>query len=129
MVGERGSRGMVAPRARLAILVLRVPVGLWGDAVQSARYGGACQVGAVRALAASANRRAARPHSSAAGHAEAMASLMRRTEMRTSAPIFKNLSLMVPQVASAKMVSTRPIRRSAPGSFALRRGWWRGEAS
>ena len=47
------------------------------------------------------------------GRPEEMAILMRRTEMRTSAPIFKNLSLMVPQVASAKMVSARPIRRSA----------------
>src|SRR5438552_7187451 len=103
---------MVAPKARLAVWFagLRGPV---GDAVQLARDGGACQVGAARALAASARRRAARPQSSAAGQAEAMASLMRRTEMRTSAPIFKNLSLMVPQVASAKAVSARPMRRNA----------------
>src|ERR1700730_17617757 len=70
-------------------------------------------MGEARALAASARRRAARAQSSAAGQAEAMAILMRRTEMRTSAPTFKNLSRMVPQVASAKAVSARPMRRSA----------------
>ena len=40
-------------------------------------------------------------------------SLMRRTLMRTSAPILRSLSRMVPQVACAKSVSWRPMRRRA----------------
>src|SRR5208282_600789 len=87
-----------------------------GDAALLARRGGACQTGAARALAAAARRRAAQPQSAAAGQADAMAILMRRTEIRTSAPIFNSLSLMVPQVASAKAVSARAMRRSAQTS-------------
>ncbi len=49
----------------------------------------------------------------AAGQAEAMANLIRRTEMRTSAPIFNSLSRMVPQVASVNLVSARAMRRNA----------------
>src|SRR5450631_1819378 len=71
------------------------------------------QTGEARALAAVARRRAAPAHSSAAGQAEAMAIRTRRTEMRISAPIFRSLSLMVPQVASAKTVLARPMRRNA----------------
>src|SRR5271157_5225453 len=48
-----------------------------------------------------------------AGQADAMAILMRRTLMRTSAPILRSLSRMVPQVACAKSVSWRPMRRRA----------------
>jgi hypothetical protein len=98
---------IVAPRRwrRLAFCVS--PLDLVDDAADWARGSGACQAGEARALAASARRRAARPHSSAAGQAEAMAILMRRQEMRTNAPIFKSLSLMVPQVASAKVVSAK----------------------
>ena len=42
--------------------------------------------------------------------------LIRRTEMRTSAPILRNLRRMVPQVASAKAVSARAMRRNAQTS-------------
>ena len=42
-------------------------------------------------MAAMARRIAARPQSWAAGQADAMAILMRRTLMRTSAPIFEKL--------------------------------------
>src|SRR5258705_2075255 len=87
-----------------------------GDAAVLARGGGAGQIGAARARAASARRRAARPQSSAAGHAEAIPTLIRRTEMRTSAPILRNLRRMVPQVASAKAVSARAMRRNAQTS-------------
>src|SRR6266480_1780468 len=80
---------------------------------QISRRGGACQAGEARALAAAASRTAARPHSWAAGQAEAIAILMRRTLMRTSAPILSSLRRMVPQVASARTVSLRAMRRSA----------------
>ena len=110
----RRRRGAVALKALATIWLFCVcPLDLVDDAADWARGGGACQAGEARALAASARRRAAQPHSSAAGQAEAMAILMRRQEMRTSAPIFKSLSLMVPQVASAKVVSARPMRRRA----------------
>ena len=93
---------MVAPRALLRFGFFGVCVGSWVDAALSTRRGGACQTGAARALAASLKRRAAKPHSMAAAQADAMAILMRRTEMRTSAPILRSLSLILPQVASAK---------------------------
>src|SRR5512144_2327324 len=99
--------------AGIGFVCLVSAVGLVDEAAEWARRGVACQAGEARALVASARRRAARPHSWAAGQAEAMAILMRRQEMRTSAPIFKSLSLMVPQVASAKAVSARPMRRIA----------------
>ena len=56
-------------------------------------------------MAAMARRIAARPQSWAAGQADAMAILMRRTLMRTSAPILRSLSRMVPQVASDGLVT------------------------
>jgi hypothetical protein len=102
--------GTVAPSALRGFVFVCPAVGLVDDAADWARGGGACQAGEARALAASARRRAARPHSSAAGQAEAMAILMRRQEMRTSAPIFKSLSLMVPQ--------WRPQRRFQQGRCA-----------
>ena len=58
--------------------------------------GEACQAGEARARAASASRTAAIPQIWAAGQADAMAKLMRRTLMRTRAPTLSNLSRMVP---------------------------------
>src|SRR3712207_6062952 len=46
------------------------------------------------------------------GCAEAMASLTRRTEMRTSAPTFSRASRMVPQVASANWVWANSLYRT-----------------
>jgi hypothetical protein len=46
-------------------------------------------------------RRAALPRSAAAGQLDAIAILMRRTLMRTSAPILSSLRRMVPQLAAA----------------------------
>ena len=60
----------------------------------------------AKAMAASA-------YSSCQGKAEAMASLIRRQLIRTSAPIFRRRSRMVPLVAAANWVWRRPIRRSA----------------
>ena len=48
--------------------------------------------------------------------AEGMASLMRRTLVRTRAPILSSLRRMVPQVARANWVCTRAMRRSAQTS-------------
>ena len=59
-------------------------------------------------MAAIASRIAARPQSCAAGQADAMAILMRRTLTRTSAPILSSLRRMVPQVALAKAVQAGP---------------------
>jgi hypothetical protein len=69
--------------------------------------------GEARAKAAIASRIAARAQSWAAGQADAMEILMRRTLKRTIAPILSSLRRMVPQVALAKSVSCRPIRRKA----------------
>src|SRR5438034_7353527 len=71
-------------------------------------------------MAAIASRIAARPQSWAAGQADAMAILMRRTLMRTSAPILSSLRRMVPQLACANSVSCRPIRRRAHSSIGHR---------
>src|SRR5437773_1386120 len=49
---------------------------------------------------------------SAAGQTEAMAILIRRTEMRTNPPILRNLRRMEPQVALANGVSARAMRRT-----------------
>jgi hypothetical protein len=66
------------------------------------RHGGACQASKARAFATTASWMAARAQVPTAGQAEAMANLIRRTDMRTSPPIFNSLSRMVPQVASAR---------------------------
>ena len=87
-----------------------------GLTARGSRRGNTCQAGGARASAAMARRIAALPQSRATGQADAMAILMRRTLMRTSAPIFKNLRRMVPQVALAKAVLRRPIRRRAQSS-------------
>src|ERR1700748_1187983 len=87
-----------------------------GLAAPGSRRGHACQAGAARESAAVARRMAALLQSRATGQADAMAILMRRTLMRTNAPIFKNLRRMVPQVALAKAVLRRPIRRRAHSS-------------
>ena len=108
-MGERDG-GAECAASGLMFSGLRGPV---GDAARSTRRGDAFQMGASRALAALSRRRAAPAHSSAAGQAEAMAIRTRRTERRISAPIFRSLSLMVPQVAFAKMVLARPMRRNA----------------
>ena len=63
-----------------------------------------CQAGEARALAAAARRVAAQPQAWAAGHADAIATLMRRTLTRTRAPILSSLRRMVPQVALANGV-------------------------
>src|SRR3954465_8571929 len=52
-------------------------------------------------------------HSAAAGQAEALAPFTRRALMRTSAPIFRSLRRIVPQVAAAAPVWASPIRRKA----------------
>ena len=75
-----------------------------GDAAWVTRCGGACQAGEARALAAAARRLAAQPQVWAAGHADAIATLMRRTLTRTRAPILSSLRRMVPQVALANGV-------------------------
>jgi len=93
-----------------------ISVGLGGDAAWVARCGGACQAGEPRALAAAARRRAAQPQASAAGHADAIATLMRRTLTRTRAPILSSLRRMVPQVAFANGVCCNPMRRKAHSS-------------
>ena len=77
--------------------------GPWGDAAWVTRGGGACQAGEARALAA-ARRVAAQPQAWAAGHADAIATLMRRALTRTRAPILSSLRRMVPQVALANGV-------------------------
>ena len=69
-----------------------------------ARHGGACQAGAPRALTAALRRVAAAPQTAAAGQPDAIAILMRRTLMRTRAPIFMSLRRMVPQLALWKRV-------------------------
>ena len=84
------SRGMVAPPALLHLVFF----GYMGLLVMPR-----CRRAA--AMRVRWARRAARPHSSAAGQAAAIAILMRRTEMRTSAPIFRSLRRIVPQVASS----------------------------
>src|SRR5439155_12304418 len=76
----------------------------WASGLRAARWsrrGGACHAGEARARAASASRIAARPQSWAVGQADAMAILMRRTLMRTSAPILSSLRRMGPQLACA----------------------------
>ena len=77
--------------------------GLWDDAARTTRCGGACQAGEPRALAV-ARRRAASPQISAAGQADAIPTLIRRTLNCTKAPILSNLRRMLPQVALAKCV-------------------------
>ena len=74
------------------------------DAAFVARCGAACQAGEPRAFAAAARRTAAQPQMRAAGQPDAIAILMRRTLMRTSAPILSSLRRMVPQLASVKGV-------------------------
>jgi len=78
--------------------------GPWDDAARTTRCGGACQAGEPRALAAAARRRATCPQTSAAGQADAIPTLIRRTLNFTKAPILSNLRRMVPQVALAKCV-------------------------
>jgi hypothetical protein len=47
------------------------------------------------------------------GQAEAIATLIRRTLIRTNAPILSSLSRFVPRVAAANCVSAKPMRRNA----------------
>src|SRR5216684_3156324 len=86
------------------------------DAAFVARCGAACQAGEPRALAAALRRMAASPQIWATGQPDAIAILMRRTLMRASAPILRNLRRMVPQVALANFVCCSPIRRKAQSS-------------
>ena len=62
-----------------------------GGAAALARCGDACQAGEARALAAALSRIAARPRMAAAGQPEPIATLIRRTLIRTSAPILSSL--------------------------------------
>src|SRR5947209_4844062 len=75
-----------------------------GDAAWVTRRGVVCQMGEARAFAAAARRLAVRPHASAAGQPDAIATLIRRTLTRTRAPILSSLRRMVPQVALANCV-------------------------
>ena len=74
------------------------------DAAFVTRCGAACQAGEPRAFAAALRRTAASHQEGAAGQPEAIAILMRRTLMRTSAPILSSLRRMVPQLALANGV-------------------------
>src|ERR1043165_7320528 len=60
-----------------------------------------CAVSVSYQAAAIDNRTCANAKASWNGHADAMATLIRRTLIRTRAPIFSSLRRMVPQVASA----------------------------
>src|SRR3954462_14481014 len=113
MVAGREPQRFVAPKGAACsscFADLRGPV---GHAAKRSRRGGACQAGDARAFAAAASRIAAWPQSWAAGQADAIAILIRRTLTRTSAPILSSLRRMVPQVAFANLVSWSPIRRVA----------------
>src|SRR5260370_4379108 len=108
-------------REAVAFFRLRVQrrIGLGGpgdDAAFVARCDDAYQTGEARGFAAAARRTAASPQVVAAGHPDVIATLMRRTLMRTRAPILSSLRRMVPQVALAYSVSWRPIRRKAQSS-------------
>ena len=61
-------------------------------------------------------RRCARRYSDWYGNADAIATLIRRTLIRTCAPIFNSARRSVPAAASANWVWRRPIRRSAASS-------------
>src|SRR3974390_3193317 len=87
-----------------------------GDAARMTRCGDVCQTGEARALAAAASRTAASPQMSAAGQADAIAILMRRTLILTSAPILSSLSRMLPQLALASLVCATAMRRMAHSS-------------
>src|SRR5262245_40320617 len=77
-----------------------VSVGL-GVMPRVARCGATGQAGEPRAAAATLRRRAARPQTAATGQLDAIANLMRRTLIRTKAPILSSWRRMVPQVAWA----------------------------
>src|SRR5689334_2405583 len=85
----------------------------WRDAAAVGCCGGACHAGEPRALAAAMRRAAAQLQIAATGHPDAIAILMRRTLMRTSAPILSSLRRIVPQLALANGVQCSPIRRTA----------------
>ena len=69
--------------------------------------------GSYQAATALRRRAWARANSCRYGQPEAMATVMRRTLIRTRAPIFSSLRRMLPQVASANWVWAKPMRRSA----------------
>ena len=75
-----------------------------------------CALSVSCQAAAMASRRWASANSSCQGQADAIASLIRRTLMRTSAPSFSSFSRIVPQVAVANCVCARPIRRNPHNS-------------
>ena len=118
---ERCARGLVAPADAVCGSIFCFSVGRRVLSRDVSRRDGACHAGEARARAASARRIAARRQSRAAGQADAMAILTRRTLMRTSAPTLSSLRRMVPQVACANAVSCRPIRRRAHSSELWRR--------
>src|SRR5437764_5140957 len=113
LCGARDAEARGARGARLVGAFSGVSVGRLVGAAQWSRRGNACHAGEARAVAAAASRTATRVQSWATGQADAIAILMRRTLMRTSAPTLSSLRRMVPQVASARAVSWSPIRRIA----------------
>src|SRR5436190_5256786 len=91
----------------------------WDDAAVVTRRGVACQGGEPRALVAALRRMAAQPQTGAAGQADAIAILMRRTLMRTSAPILNSLRRM----GRRWRLRTRyHARRSGAGRTAAHKG-------
>ena len=75
-----------------------------GGAAVVTRCGDACQPGEARAPTAVLRRAAARPQMAAVGQPEAIANLIRRTLICTSAPILSSWRRMVPHVAVANLV-------------------------
>src|SRR5262249_36915681 len=66
-----------------------------------------------QAVVATVSAAGAARYSARWGKAEGMASLIRRTLVRTSAPIFKSLRRIVPHDARANWVWASPMRRKA----------------
>ena len=74
--------------------------------VMLAAFSGRCQRAAASAACAAR-------YSAWQGKADGIASLMRRTLVRTSAPIFNSLRRIVPHDARANWVWAKPMRRKA----------------
>ena len=87
------------------------------SAMRSRASAGISAAARMRATASVSSRRMAARTAARSGHAEgggvAKTRSMRRTLMRTRAPIFSSFSRIVPQLARANWVCARPMRRSA----------------
>ena len=90
-----------------------------GLTARGSRRGNTCQAGAARASAAMARRIAALPQSRATGQADAMAILMRRTLMRTSAPILQELETDVAAGGVARRCSQADPAQGAQQTYAI----------